>query len=119
VQDGRDQVVEPNGTTKRVELSNDQWAVLRTKTTVGDVRFQREQAHARGFDDSVLDGLSIIERMIVEWSFGAVTREAIDALTEEDAVNLMTAARDDGRPNPSTPSLSGGRRKKASDRSSG
>ena len=121
MQDGRDKSVESNGTTKRVELSNDQWAVLRMKSTVGDVRFQREQAHARGFDDAVLDGLSIIERLIVEWSFGAVNHETIDALTEEDAVILMNAYRgtDDGRPNPSSTSSSGGRRKQATDRSSG
>lgn len=96
--------------TKRVALSNGQWADLRTKSTVGDVRFQREEAHRRGFDDVVLDGLSLIERLIVEWSYGEVSRSTIDALSEEDAVTLINAQRsDDDRPNPSRRSSAGGR----------
>ena len=93
--------------TRRVELSNGNWAVLRTKSTVGDVRFQREEAHRRGFEDPVLDGLALVQRLIVEWSYGDVTIEAIDALTEEDAVALVNIQRNAERPNPSRPSSDG------------
>lgn len=110
--------------TKRVELSNDQWVELRTTRLVADARYQREQRFARGgYDDEILDELALIEARIVAWSFTdkvptdvKLRRAIIDALTEDDALKLVFANRgiaDDPKdsPAPSESSPTGTRRR--------
>lgn len=100
--------------TKRVELSNGNWAEVRQSTLVLDVKHQRIEQHKRGFADQTLDELATLRTKIVAWSLAeSVTDELIDVLTVADVITLLQAANgtDDESPNSSSTSPSGTRRK--------
>lgn len=107
--------------TRRVTLSDGGWAEVRLVETVADVRAQREAAHARGFEDPLLDTLDALPRFIVSWSYGEVSRETVDGLPVQDALVLVRAIREatDAVPNPSGASSAGTRAKPGSRRSNG
>lgn len=94
------------GQTKRIELADGNWAELKTNLTVGDLRRQRAVAHNRGFSDEVLDGLDLLKSSIDSWSFGAVSDEAIDALSMRDGRALVEAMREMGEAGQTTSSSS-------------
>ncbi len=95
-------------TTKRVELSGDNWAVLRAGLTVGELRKQRRMVKDRGWTDDVLDGLDLLHFMIQEWSYGPVDEATIDALPLEDVQKISEEIRGLGEaPRPSASSSAG------------
>ncbi len=104
----------------RVELSNGNWAELReTPITVADIRFSREKAHERGFDDVTLDMVDLFPRLITEWSFGAVDDATIDALCIDDLTvirDTINNSRKKTSKNGSTPSSAGTSQAKARSR---
>ena len=104
--------------TRRVELSDGGWADVRTFTTVGDVRWQRQRAHERGYEDTTLETLDSIQRFVTAWSYGEVTEAVLDSLPSPDALALLNAI-NEPRPNPSSLSSNGGGREKAPRRQNG
>src|SRR5690242_1583140 len=96
-----------DSTAKRVELSDGQWAEIRTKPKLGDIRYQQEEAARRGYTNQTLDNLARLEKCIVRWSFDReVDADALDELVPEDAL-LMLEAMTGTDPNASTPSSDG------------
>lgn len=84
---------------RRVELSDDRWVELRTKRLTADARYQREQRHKRGgYDDDVLDELSLVEARVMAWTLTEkvpadmeLRRQILDALEEDDMLKLILA----------------------------
>ena len=99
---------------KRVQLRDGQWADVKLRTTVGDIRRQQKHIEERGHPDSMLDAFVV---WIEKWSLGdTVTDDLISALDVDDAAEISTVARagrDDDNPNSSSTSPNGTQRKKA------
>lgn len=105
---------------KRVELDGGGWAMVR-RITPGDIRAARVNAHERGWEDSELDSLFMLPRLIVEWSLGDVTQETVDEkINEMDYLRIWATAKGAAVPNPSSPSSGGsGRRARTARQSKG
>lgn len=105
--------------TRRVELEAGGWALVR-RINVGDIKAVRLQAHERGWEDSELDSLFLMPRVIVDWSLGDVTEAALDSdISELDYVRIWATAKGVDVPNQSSPSSAGSvRRAKTATRSS-
>lgn len=111
MQDGREQVVEPNGTTKRVDLEQDRWADVR-RLTVADISAAKMRSHERGWDDADLDAIALLPSVIVACSEGAVTQDFVDSLTETDFGKVWITVKGGDLPNPSSPSSDGSTRRR-------
>ncbi len=99
--------------SKRITLTKGNWAEVRSNITVGDLRYQRQVAHDRGFEDQLLDGIALLKRVVISWSFGDVTDEAIDELSMDDATTLITGVTVTSGETPSTSSSDGGTGRRA------
>jgi len=102
-------------TPNRVELSDGQWAEVRTNAKLRDQAEVERIARERGFDSDYLDAMERLRLRIVKWSHGEVTTDAILDLDVEDGNALFSAMRD-ADPNGSTPSSDGGGGGKAKSR---
>jgi len=74
--------------------------------------------HERGYEDNVLDGLTMIPRVVVTWSYGDVTDEVMDTLSIADIEKLSQEFAQAGEAE-STSSSAGGNSRKASRPSNG
>lgn len=106
------------GPTQRIELSDGHWAEIRTRLTVADLKYQRQKARERGYDDEALDGLALLPRVVTSWSYGEVDEDTADGVPIEDATAILQAATPVGEAS-STSSSAGGNSKKGNRPSNG
>lgn len=100
--------------TRRVELSDGNWATVRLSHQLGDQVAQIKAARDRGFESDYMDALVLLKTRIVEWSFGSVDDATVYGLSDDDGALILTAIQEaTQRPNPSSPSPNGTRRTKA------
>ena len=94
--------------TRRVELSNGNWALVEQRPVTGkDIRAQAQAQHERGYAHPALDGFVIASRFVKEWSLGAVTVDALEELSMND-INTILDNLEVGEKAASTSSSDGG-----------